>query len=117
MLVKKWSEALVLHERVLKYAKEAQSKAKSLNNSLKVGNAHRPANPVNFHSSIDACCESLQDLPDIQELIAEVNAEKYSLQAAAILGEILYFCFTRTHVTQVIYWIDCLLQKATRRKK
>lgn len=28
-----------------------------------------------------------QDLPDIQELIAEVNAEKYSLQAAAILGE------------------------------
>lgn len=29
----------------------------------------------------------LQDLPDVQELIAEVNAEKYSLQAAAILGE------------------------------
>ncbi|XP_041839170.1 signal recognition particle subunit SRP68 [Melanotaenia boesemani] len=60
VLVKKWSEALVLYERVSKYAKEAQSKAKSLNNSLK-------------------------DLPDIQELIAEVNAEKYSLQAAAIL--------------------------------
>lgn len=60
VLVKKWSEALVLYERVLKYAKEVQSKAKSLNNSLK-------------------------DLPDIQELIAEVNAEKYSLQAAAIL--------------------------------
>ncbi|XP_055364908.1 signal recognition particle subunit SRP68 [Betta splendens] len=60
VLVKKWSEALVLHERVLKYAKEAQSKAKSLNNSLK-------------------------DLPDIQELIAEVNTEKYSLQASAIL--------------------------------
>lgn len=37
MLVKKWSEALVLYERVLKYAKEVQSKAKSLNNSLKVG--------------------------------------------------------------------------------
>lgn len=31
-------------------------------------------------------CNS-QDLPDVQELIAEVNAEKYSLQAAAILGE------------------------------
>ncbi|XP_005736323.1 signal recognition particle subunit SRP68 [Pundamilia nyererei] len=60
VLVKKWSEALVLYERVLKYAKEVQSKAKSLNNSLK-------------------------DLPDVQELIAEVNAEKYSLQAAAIL--------------------------------
>lgn len=29
----------------------------------------------------------LQDLPDVQELIAEVSAEKYSLQAAAILGE------------------------------
>ncbi|XP_032418934.1 signal recognition particle subunit SRP68 [Xiphophorus hellerii] len=60
VLVKKWSEALVLYERVLKYAKEVQSKSKSLNNSLK-------------------------DLPDVQELIAEVSAEKYSLQAAAIL--------------------------------
>ncbi|XP_030582671.1 signal recognition particle subunit SRP68 [Archocentrus centrarchus] len=60
VLVKKWSEALVLYERVLKYAKEVQSKAKSFNNSLK-------------------------DLPDVQELIAEVSAEKYSLQAAAIL--------------------------------
>uniref|UniRef100_H3DJG0 Signal recognition particle subunit SRP68 n=1 Tax=Tetraodon nigroviridis TaxID=99883 RepID=H3DJG0_TETNG len=60
VLVKKWSEALVLYERVLKYAKEVQSKAKNLNNSLK-------------------------DLPDVQELIAEVSAEKYSLQAAAIL--------------------------------
>ncbi|KAG5853746.1 hypothetical protein ANANG_G00029560 [Anguilla anguilla] len=60
VLVKKWSEALVLYERVLKYAREVQTKAKSLNNSL-------------------------QDLPDVQELISEVNAEKYSLQAAAIL--------------------------------
>ncbi|XP_023676367.1 signal recognition particle subunit SRP68 [Paramormyrops kingsleyae] len=60
VLVKKWSEALVLYERVLKYACEVQSKAKNLNNSLK-------------------------DLPDVQELITEVNAEKYSLQAAAIL--------------------------------
>ncbi|KAG1957236.1 signal recognition particle subunit SRP68 [Pimephales promelas] len=60
VLVKKWSEALVLYERVLKYTREVQSKAKSLNNSLK-------------------------NLPDVQELIAEVNAEKYSLQAAAIL--------------------------------
>ncbi|XP_068177425.1 signal recognition particle subunit SRP68 [Antennarius striatus] len=59
VLVKKWSEALVLYERVLKYAKEVQSDAKNLNN--------------------------LKDLPDVQELIAEVNAEKYSLQAAAIL--------------------------------
>lgn len=33
------------------------------------------------------CFWFLQDLPDVQELIAEVNAEKYSLQAAAILGE------------------------------
>uniref|UniRef100_A0A3P8NJ00 Signal recognition particle subunit SRP68 n=1 Tax=Astatotilapia calliptera TaxID=8154 RepID=A0A3P8NJ00_ASTCA len=73
VLVKKWSEALVLYERVLKYAKEVQSKAKSLNNSLK-------------------------DLPDVQELIAEVNAEKYSLQAAAILGAMLsspHFFFTQ----------------------
>ncbi|XP_033833653.1 signal recognition particle subunit SRP68 isoform X2 [Periophthalmus magnuspinnatus] len=60
VLVKKWSEALVLYERVLKYAKEVQSKAKGFNNSLK-------------------------DLPDVQELIAGVSAEKYSLQAAAIL--------------------------------
>uniref|UniRef100_A0A8C1XUA5 Signal recognition particle subunit SRP68 n=2 Tax=Cyprinus carpio TaxID=7962 RepID=A0A8C1XUA5_CYPCA len=60
VLVKKWSEALVLYERVLKYTREVQSKAKSFNNSLK-------------------------DLPDVQELIAEVSAEKYSLQAAAIL--------------------------------
>lgn len=35
----------------------------------------------------------LQDLPDVQELIAEVNAEKYSLQAAAILGEGSPFVF------------------------
>uniref|UniRef100_A0A3P9L7S4 Signal recognition particle subunit SRP68 n=1 Tax=Oryzias latipes TaxID=8090 RepID=A0A3P9L7S4_ORYLA len=68
VLVKKWSEALVLYERVLKYAKEVQSKAKSLNSSLK-------------------------DLPDVQELIAEVNAEKYSLQAAAILVMINSFFF------------------------
>ncbi|XP_051568035.1 signal recognition particle subunit SRP68 [Myxocyprinus asiaticus] len=60
VLVKKWSEALVLYERVLKNASEVQSKAKSLNSSF-------------------------MDLPDVQELIAEVNAEKYSLQAAAIL--------------------------------
>ncbi|CAL8351144.1 unnamed protein product [Boreogadus saida] len=58
VLVKKWSEALVLYERVLKYAKEVQSKAKSIGD---------------------------KELPDVQELIAEVNAEKYSLQAAAIL--------------------------------
>ncbi|MGH0168132.1 UNVERIFIED_CONTAM: hypothetical protein FKN15_062701, partial [Acipenser sinensis] len=60
VLVKKWSEALVLYQRVLKYAKEVQVQAKSCNSSLK-------------------------DLPDVQELITEVNAETYSLQAAAIL--------------------------------
>ncbi|XP_044208392.1 signal recognition particle subunit SRP68-like [Thunnus albacares] len=58
--MKKYLEALVLYERLLKYAKEVQSKAKSLNNILK-------------------------DLPDVQQFIAEVNAEKYSLKAAAIL--------------------------------
>lgn len=36
MLVKKWSEALLLYERVLKYAKEVQSKARSLNHSLRL---------------------------------------------------------------------------------
>ncbi|MBN3314220.1 SRP68 protein, partial [Atractosteus spatula] len=54
VLVKKWSEALVLYERVLKYAREVQSQSKNLKNN-------------------------------VQELISEVNAEKYSLQAAAIL--------------------------------
>lgn len=39
VLVKKWSEALVLYERVLKYAKEVQAKARSLHDSLQVGPA------------------------------------------------------------------------------
>ncbi|KAM9222288.1 signal recognition particle subunit SRP68 [Leptosomus discolor] len=60
VLVKKWSEALVLYERVLKYAREVQSGAGAHTNSLK-------------------------ELPDVQDLITQVNAEKYSLQAAAIL--------------------------------
>uniref|UniRef100_A0A493T4K8 Signal recognition particle subunit SRP68 n=1 Tax=Anas platyrhynchos platyrhynchos TaxID=8840 RepID=A0A493T4K8_ANAPP len=60
VLVKKWSEALVLYERVLKYAGEVQSGAGAFTNSLK-------------------------ELPDVQDLITQVNAEKYSLQAAAIL--------------------------------
>nr|XP_010307721.1 PREDICTED: signal recognition particle subunit SRP68 [Balearica regulorum gibbericeps] len=60
VLVKKWSEALVLYERVLKYAREVQSGAGAYSNSLK-------------------------ELPDVQDLITQVNAEKYSLQAAAIL--------------------------------
>lgn len=34
-----------------------------------------------------AFSESLQDLPDMQELITQVRSEKCSLQAAAILGE------------------------------
>uniref|UniRef100_A0A671L7S1 Signal recognition particle subunit SRP68 n=1 Tax=Sinocyclocheilus anshuiensis TaxID=1608454 RepID=A0A671L7S1_9TELE len=66
VLVKKWSEALVLYERVLKYTREVQSKAKSFNNSLK-------------------------DLPDVQELIAEVSAEKYSLQAAPLSDRLDHF--------------------------
>ncbi|XP_065271709.1 signal recognition particle subunit SRP68 isoform X4 [Emys orbicularis] len=60
VLVKKWSEALVLYDRVLKYASEVQAQAGAYKNSLK-------------------------ELPDVQELITQVNAEKYSLQAAAIL--------------------------------
>uniref|UniRef100_A0A8C0IA97 Signal recognition particle subunit SRP68 n=1 Tax=Bubo bubo TaxID=30461 RepID=A0A8C0IA97_BUBBB len=63
VLVKKWSEALVLYERVLKYARQVQSGAGAYTNSLK-------------------------ELPDVQDLITQVNAEKYSLQAAAILGEL-----------------------------
>ncbi|XP_061472241.1 signal recognition particle subunit SRP68 isoform X2 [Rhineura floridana] len=60
VLVKKWSEALVLYDRVLKYANEVQAQAGTYKNSLK-------------------------ELPDVQELITQVNAEKYSMQAAAIL--------------------------------
>uniref|UniRef100_A0A8C6N9G9 Signal recognition particle subunit SRP68 n=1 Tax=Melopsittacus undulatus TaxID=13146 RepID=A0A8C6N9G9_MELUD len=63
VLVKKWSEALVLYERVLKYAREVQSGAGAYTNSLK-------------------------ELPDVQDLITQVNAEKYSLQASAILGKL-----------------------------
>uniref|UniRef100_A0A8B9FD46 Signal recognition particle subunit SRP68 n=1 Tax=Amazona collaria TaxID=241587 RepID=A0A8B9FD46_9PSIT len=63
VLVKKWSEALVLYERVLKYAREVRSGAGAYMNSLK-------------------------ELPDVQDLITQVNAEKYSLQASAILGEL-----------------------------
>ncbi|NP_001093374.1 signal recognition particle 68kDa L homeolog [Xenopus laevis] len=60
VLVKKWSEALVLYDRVLKYAKEVQAQTGAAKNKLK-------------------------ELPDVKELILQVNAEKYSLQAAAIL--------------------------------
>ncbi|XP_044154048.1 signal recognition particle subunit SRP68 [Bufo gargarizans] len=60
VLVKKWSEALVLYDRVLKYAKEVQAQAGTKKSNFK-------------------------ELPDVQELIKQVNAEKYSLQAAAIL--------------------------------
>ncbi|XP_068932428.1 signal recognition particle subunit SRP68 isoform X1 [Petaurus breviceps papuanus] len=60
VLVKKWSEALVLYDRVLKYASEVQSQTGASQNSLK-------------------------ELPDVQELITQVKSEKYSLQAAAIL--------------------------------
>ncbi|CAJ0951678.1 unnamed protein product [Ranitomeya imitator] len=60
VLVKKWSEALVLYDRVLKYAKEVKAQAATKKSNFK-------------------------ELPDVQELIKQVNAEKYSLQAAAIL--------------------------------
>ncbi|XP_007958049.1 signal recognition particle subunit SRP68 [Orycteropus afer afer] len=60
VLVKKWSEALVLYDRVLKYASEVSSDAGAFRNSLK-------------------------DLPDVRELITQVRSEKCSLQAAAIL--------------------------------
>ncbi|GAB1297088.1 Signal recognition particle subunit SRP68 [Apodemus speciosus] len=60
VLVKKWSEALVLYDRVLKYANEVSSHGGAFKNSLK-------------------------DLPDVQELITQVRSEKCSLQAAAIL--------------------------------
>ncbi|XP_077107895.1 signal recognition particle subunit SRP68 [Ranitomeya variabilis] len=60
VLVKKWSEALVLYDRVLKYAKEVKAQAGTKKSNFK-------------------------ELPDVQELIKQVNAEKYSLQAAAIL--------------------------------
>ncbi|XP_022379023.1 signal recognition particle subunit SRP68 isoform X2 [Enhydra lutris kenyoni] len=60
VLVKKWSEALVLYDRVLKYANEVNCDAGAFRNSLK-------------------------DLPDVQELITQVRSEKCSLQAAAIL--------------------------------
>lgn len=36
VLVKKWSEALVLYDRVLKYANEVQAEAGTYKNSLKV---------------------------------------------------------------------------------
>ncbi|XP_036852890.2 signal recognition particle subunit SRP68 isoform X2 [Manis javanica] len=62
VLVKKWSEALVLYDRVLKYANEVNSDAGAFKNSLK-------------------------DLPDVRELITQVRSEKCSLQAAAILDE------------------------------
>lgn len=54
VLVKKWSEALVLYERVLKYAKEVQSKAKNLNNSLKVG--HRSSRVVMIRAVVWRRC-------------------------------------------------------------
>ncbi|ERE69110.1 signal recognition particle protein [Cricetulus griseus] len=60
VLVKKWSEALVLYDRVLKYADEVSADGGAFKNSLK-------------------------DLPDVQELITQVRSEKCSLQAAAIL--------------------------------
>ncbi|EQB77241.1 signal recognition particle protein [Camelus ferus] len=60
VLVRKWSEALVLYDRVLKYANEVTADAGAFRNSLK-------------------------DLPDVQELITQVRSEKCSLQAAAIL--------------------------------
>lgn len=39
VLVKKWSEALVLYDRVLKYAREVQAQAGTYKNNLKVWNS------------------------------------------------------------------------------
>uniref|UniRef100_A0A8C2UEV2 Signal recognition particle subunit SRP68 n=1 Tax=Coturnix japonica TaxID=93934 RepID=A0A8C2UEV2_COTJA len=77
VLVKKWSEALVLYERVLKYAGEVQSEAGAFTNSLK-------------------------ELPDVQDLITQVNAEKYSLQAAAILERFETFCLDPSLVSKQV---------------
>lgn len=43
VLVKKWSEALVLYDRVLKYADEVNSDAGAFKNSLKVSPRPPPA--------------------------------------------------------------------------
>ncbi|XP_068269577.1 signal recognition particle subunit SRP68 isoform X2 [Nyctibius grandis] len=56
-MVKKWSEAFVLYERVLKYVHEIQSGAGGYT----------------------------KELPGVQDLMTQVNAEKSFLQAAAIL--------------------------------
>ena len=56
MLVKKWSEALVLYERVLKYAKEVQSKAKSLGDKVGLMPPHvtqRGVSSPELHSTVD----------------------------------------------------------------
>lgn len=68
VLVKKWSEALVLYERVLKYAKEVQSKAKSLNNSLKVGIKRTVSILIRFASGgfgLSLCLNSTHNVIDI----------------------------------------------------
>lgn len=46
MLVKKWSEALVLCDRVLKYADEVSAEAGAFRSSLKVGPAPVPGRPA-----------------------------------------------------------------------
>lgn len=60
VLVKKWSEALVLYDPVLRYTNDVSSDTGAFKNSLK-------------------------DLPDVQELITQARSEKCSMQEAAIL--------------------------------
>lgn len=59
MLVKKWSEALVLYDRVLKYASEANSDAGAFENSLKVS---RGPLLVSGGQGV-LCSEALEGLP------------------------------------------------------
>lgn len=59
MLVKKWSEALVLYDRVLKYASEANSDAGAFENSLKVS---RGPLLVSGGEGV-LCSEALEGLP------------------------------------------------------
>lgn len=76
VLVKKWSEALVLYERVLKYAKEVQSKAKSLNNSLKVGpqTSHTHITvKMNHISHPELFCEQRDDLKISPRRISQIS--------------------------------------------
>lgn len=59
VLVKKWSEALVLYDRVLKYANEVNSDAGAFRNSLKVRLCSLPASPGKLCSKASSGPSSL----------------------------------------------------------